>query len=323
MGLDYGNKAPEISVIVPVYKSAEILEAFHARLCLALAGLGQSYEVIYIDDASPGDEWSVLDRIAETNKFVRCIQLSKNVGQALATLCGFQLAQGSVVVTLDDDLQHPPEEIPTLLGGLADDVDVVFGVPNIRQHSKLRNFASAVVHRLNKLLLGVRKDVTLSSFRAVRRHVVDGLNELSPVRPVVSNLLIELTERVSNVEYPHHPRHRGKSSYSLKKLIAMSADVIVGPSTLALRVLGVFGSLGLLVSLLGTAFSLFRYFSGGIGVPGWLSTILLLLFLAALNALFAALFGLFLVRILEGVRKQRPFLIRQSAGSVGQRAAKL
>jgi len=303
--------ACEISAVVPVYGSNASLSELCNRLVIVLTSLGKDYEIIFVDDCSPGQEWETLEQLASSNECIRIVQLAKNSGQPVATLCGLSMARGAVVVTLDDDLQHPPEEIPKLLASLTEDLDVVMGVPEQRRHHWLRGFSSSFLQGLNRQLLGIPKGLRFSSFRAMRAHTVEAITVMKPIRPVIGNLIFKVTDRIGNVRFEHFERGYGESRYSSKRLVGMAVDAIVGPSTLALRILALVGFVGTFLPASIGVFLLARFLLVGSVVPGWLSTMLLLLFLAGLYSILFSFFGLFLVRILDGLRDPVGYSVRK------------
>ena len=261
--------APSLSVVIPVYRSAAILPELLRRLEPVLAAVAPRFEILLVDDASPDESWSTIEKLAAQHRAVRGLSLGRNYGQHAAVLAGVLEARGDVVVTLDDDLQHPPEEIPKLLAKLAEGFDVVYDAPREEQHGFLRDVAS----RVTKLALqtamgaGVARDV--SAFRAFRTRLREAFRDYRSPHVSIDVLLTWGTARFAAVPVRHDPRRAGTSSYTFGKLVSHALNMATGFSVVPLR----------LASLVGFAFTLFgtgvlayvlgRYFLEGTSVPGF------------------------------------------------------
>lgn len=309
---------PKYSVVIPVYNSARMLPELHRRLTGALQGLNQPYEIIFVDDCGRDNAWQVLRSIAADDPRVMAIQLMRNSGQSNATLCGLAYARGSTIITMDDDLQHPPEEIPALLAALRKDVDVVMGVPKEKKHHWFRRLGSAVMHELNCYLLGKDRHLRFTSFRVMRRPVVDGLLTLRTLSPALGPMINSVTHRILNITVAHAPRQQGRSGYTLRRLLSQIMGNLVGYSMLPLRLLGVIGALGIGFSLVFAVVLVIRYMTGGITVPGWTTTALLLVLISGFNFFAFAILGEYVLRILQRVNATPQYLVRTRASSSAQ-----
>ncbi|MEK8085705.1 glycosyltransferase family 2 protein [Aquabacterium sp. A3] len=299
-----------LSVVVPVYGSARILPLLHERLSTVLKSMNCPYEIIFVDDCGPGETWSVLKDLSARDPAVVAVQLMKNVGQSSATLCGLAHARGSTLITMDDDLQHLPETLPGLVQALNDDTDVVMGVPERPRHSWFRRLGSDAIHHLNALMLGRDSDLRFSSLRVMRREVAQALLGMSTLNPALGMLIDTVTHRIVNVQVAHADRHEGRSGYTLRKLLSMTMSNLVGQSMLPLRFLALIGGLGIVLSVVFTIVLLLRYFLGGIGVPGWTSTVLLILFLSGFNFFAFAVLGEYVLRILQQSNHTPQYTVR-------------
>jgi dolichol-phosphate mannosyltransferase/undecaprenyl-phosphate 4-deoxy-4-formamido-L-arabinose transferase len=306
------ESAPVYSVVIPVYRSATTLRELHARLGAVLASLARPFEIVYVEDSGPDDSWEALRALAGEDPRVTAIQLMRNSGQANATLCGLAHARGQFVLTLDDDLQHPPEEIPRLIAALAPDVDVVMGAPREKRHHWARRFGSAFIHRLNCYLLGKDPSLQFTSFRLMRRPVVDGLIALRTLSPALGPMLTAVTRRIINATVEHHPRKAGRSGYTLSRLLAQTLNNIIGYSMLPLRLLAILGLVGILASAVLALVLAVRYLTGGITVPGWTTLALLLVVLSGFNFFAFSIIGEYLLRILQQVNRTPQYLVRET-----------
>ena len=304
-------KKPVIySVVIPVYGSACILPELHNRLTVAMHVLGKTYEIIFVDDCGLDDSWRVLQDLAKKDTTMIAIQLMRNSGQANATLCGLAHASGELIFTMDDDLQHPPEEISRLLEAMNEDVDVVLGVPIEKKHHWFRRLGSRLVHNLNSYLLGKDRHLRFSSFRLMRRQVVYALLELRTLSPAMGPLINSVTNRIINTEVLHAPREKGRSSYTLRSLLSVLTSNLLGFSMLPLRLLAVTGLIGIVLSLTILLVLISRYFTRGVSVPGWTSIALSLSVISGFNFFAFSILGEYLLQILKRVNSVPPYRVR-------------
>ena len=245
---------PTVSVVVPVYDSEGTIETLVERIDRVLTSAGARYEIVLVDDGSRDRSWEVIDRLARARTTVRGVRLMRNYGQHNALLAGIRAAELDVVVTLDDDLQNPPEEIPKLLTKLAEGYDVVYGAHSLHQGGLGRHLASALTRWILKSAMAEDIARHVSAFRALRTQVRDGFSGYRSAFVSIDVLLSWSTTRFGAVTVQHDPRLIGTSKYTLAKLVVHAMDMLTGFSTLPLQ----------FASLLGFAFTLF-----GIGVLAW------------------------------------------------------
>lgn len=308
---------PGVSVVVPVYNSRDSLPELCRRLEPVLSRLAARYEAILVNDGSRDDSWEVVQALAARHEWVRGLDLMRNYGQHNALLCGLREARHDVIVTLDDDLQHPPEEIPLLVAKLGDGFDVVYGTPHALPHSVGRNLAS----RLTKLALSGTMGATtagqVSAFRALRRSVCAAFEGYRNTFVSIDVLLTWGTQRFAAVSVRHDPRALGASQYTVGKLVRHALNMVTGYSTLPLQFASVIGfgftifGISVLVYVVG------RFLVQGGGVPGFP-------FLASIIAIFsgAQLFALgiigeYLARIHTRTLDRPSYVVRQVSASTG------
>jgi glycosyltransferase involved in cell wall biosynthesis len=224
-----------VSVVIPVYNSAASLPMLLDRLSPALAALGSSYEVILVNDGSRDASWATIVELAERYPFLRGINLMRNFGQHNALLAGIRAARYAVVVTMDDDLQHPPEEIHQLLDPLAEGYDVVYGVPGRLPHSPWRNLTSWLLKRMMSAAVGAKEARKFSAFRAFKTELRDAFAGYRGPTVFLDVLLGWGTSRFGAVKVRHDRRTVGKSNYTLRKLLRMAVMLLTGFSTGPLR----------------------------------------------------------------------------------------
>jgi glycosyltransferase involved in cell wall biosynthesis len=234
---------PGVSVIVPVYRGFATLEELHARISHVLDHEDTAFEVVFVDDASPDDSWQLICKLSSAFCNVRGIRLFRNSGQHAALLAGLRSARHSIAVTLDDDLQNPPEEIPRLLAALTDHVDVVYGVPVDAQQNAMRRIAGRLARSSVRVVTGGSGVREFTSFRAFKTDLRDAFD--GPIGPSV-NLDVLLswgTDRFDSIEVAHDARRSGSSNYGVASLTRFAVDVFTGFSTLPLRIATMLGLL--------------------------------------------------------------------------------
>jgi glycosyltransferase involved in cell wall biosynthesis len=267
-----------VSVVVPVFKSTDTLVELVARVYAALPD--RRFEIILVDDGSPPETWETIGRIAAGAPMVRGIRLSRNAGQHSALLAGVRAARYPNIVTIDDDLQNPPEEIPCLLAALDEGADVVYGVPRNVAQRHWRRSSSLVSRTLMSSALGAENAARMSSFRAFRTRLRDGFDgELGP-SVALDALLSWSTSTFASVEVDHHSRKEGKSNYNFRKLLRFAMDTATGYSTVPLQVATALGMLTALFGIGVLVWVIGRLIISGTSVPGFP-------FLASIIAVFA------------------------------------
>ncbi len=304
---------PSISAVVPIHNEEGNIPELHRRLDAALRTLGRTYEIVYIDDGSSDTSLKLLLdlRAAQPDPIV-VLELYRNYGQFRALVGGFERVRGEIVVTLDADLQNPPEEIPKLVRLLEEGgYDVVNGWRRNRQDSAFRRVASRAANRIAAALTGVRMRDYGCMLRAYRRDVIRQIvacHEQSPYIPTLANAL---ARRATEIEVAHAPRHSGRSNYSLWKLIHLQYDMVTSFSVLPLRWLSVLGAAIAFLSLLaGAGMVVASLYGVGAGL-GLVPALVIVLFLL-LGVIFLTLgfVGEYVGRIYNEVRQRPRFVVR-------------
>jgi undecaprenyl-phosphate 4-deoxy-4-formamido-L-arabinose transferase len=281
------SRAAAVSVVVPVYNSAPILPELVRRLEPVLAAEAPEFEVILVDDASRDASWPVIRELAATRPWLRGVSLKRNYGQHNALLAGLHRARHPLVVTLDDDLQHPPEEIPKLLARLREGFDVVYGTPEREQHGLWRDLASRVTKLALSGAMGAETARMVSAFRAFHRHLCEAFADYRSPFVSIDVLLTWASQSFTAVPVRHDPRPSGVSNYTFRKLVVHALNMLTGFSILPLQLASLIGFGFTLFGTLVLAWVLGRYLIQGASVPGFP-------FLASVIAIFsgAQLFAL-------------------------------
>lgn len=286
-----------LSVVIPVYNAELSLEDLHRELNTRLGELGGRFEIIFVDDGSRDRSWEIIQSLCAVDARVRGIRLSRNFGQHNALLCGIRAADCEVIVTMDDDLQNPPEEIPKLLEKLEEGYDVVYGANERGQHGTWRNAASWVTKLALKNAMGVRGAGSVSAFRAFRTGLRDHFADYQSPSVAVDVLLSWATTRFASVPVRFDRREKGISGYTFWKLVNHAINMMTGYSTLPLKIASLTGFLLTLFGVGVLAYVVGRYIIEGGSVPGFP-------FLASVIAIFSGaqlfamgIFGEYLTRI--------------------------
>lgn len=299
-----------ISCVVPVYRSTQSLVELHARLTATFGSAPGAFEVIFVDDCGGDASWPLIEKLAAQDDRVRGIQMSRNYGQHNALLCGIRAARGDVIVTLDDDLQHPPEEIPKLLAKLEQGHDVVYGPPEREQHGLLRDVASQITKLALQSAIGAETARHASALRAFRTRLRDAFSEYRSPAVNIDVLLTWATTNFSAVRVRHEARKFGQSGYTPRRLVRHALDMMTGFSIRPLQ----------FASLMGFAFALFGFFILAYVVSRWLvagSAVPGFAFLASIIAIFSGaqlialgIIGEYLARMHFRSMERPPYLIR-------------
>lgn len=276
-----------LSVVVPVYNSANVLPQLVARLRPVLRGLNRPHELILVNDGSADGSWAIIQRLAEEEPWIGGLRMMRNYGQHNALLAGIRAARYSTIVTMDDDLQHPPEELPALLAGFGPGIDVLYGTPREEQHGLLRNLSSVVTKLALQSAMGAETARLVSAWRVFHTCLREGFADYHSPFVNIDVLLTWSSNRFKAVPVRHDPRRDGASNYTTVKLIRHTLNMMTGFSVMPLQ----------LASIIGFAFTLF-----GIGVLGYVlsrylisgSTVAGFPFIASIIAIFsgAQLFAL-------------------------------
>lgn len=251
-----------ISVVVPVYRSQETLAALVAELAVVLPGLARNFELILVNDGSPDESWRVIGELSREYPWLRGIRMLRNFGQHNAILCGIRAARYAVIVTMDDDLQHPPAEIPKLLAKLHTGYDVVYGTPANLPHSWWRNLTSRFTKQAFALATGNHTIKSINAFRAFRTQLRAAFADFRGPQLQIDVLLTWGTNRFATTAVRQAPRAVGRSNYNFYKLVNHTLLLLTGFSTAPLRLASFTGMAFTLLGLLVLAYAVIRYFVG-------------------------------------------------------------
>ncbi len=301
----------EYSVVVPVYNSEASLGELCQRISKVFNEIEESYELILVDDSSVDNSWQIMKVLKNNYKNLKIIQLMRNFGQHNAIICGLHYVSGKYVITMDDDLQNPPEEIEKLIEKIKEGYDAVIGAQEKKQDKIYKNIGSYFIRYLNRKIFNKPKSLKLSSFRIMTRAVADEIRVLKTTYPYISGMLLSLTKNIANVVVLHDKRKYGSSTYNLGRLIKLSFNLIINYSSLPLKFLTLVGIIISSVSFCIGLFFILKKLIIGIPVPGWTSVIFLLSFFNGLLLIILSIIGEYLARIINEVSNYQQFVIRE------------
>lgn len=303
------------SVVVPVYNSERSLNELYERVRETFEHeVKEEFELVLVDDSSGDNSFLVMEDLRKADSRVKIIQLSRNYGQHSALLCGMNYSKGDFIITMDDDLQHPPEEIPKLIKEIneREDLDVVIGAYASKKHGIIRNSGTYMSNLVTAHVFGNDPNLKLTSFRIMRRFVAENLLQMKVSYPRIGHLLLLVSNRIGNVTVEHDKRQYGKSGYSFKRLVKDFFHNISNNTALPLIFLRNIGLFAFVLSGILGLYYMIRYFVVGISIEGWTTIILVLLFFSGLTLLGLGIVGEYLYRVLEETKKLPNYMIRKS-----------
>ena len=314
VGMMAGKK---ISVVVPTYKSAAFIDELVEGILEVFAARQQDCEIILVDDCSPDSTtWPALTRLyGKYPAQLKITRLLKNAGQHNAILCGLEFASGDAIVTMDDDLQHPPEEIPKLLEKLDEGYDLIIGAYDEKRHSGYRNRGGSLVDAIIRYIYRLPPTMKLTSFRAITRSVVEVARKSRNPYPYVTCILLDQASRVANVNVRHAERDQGASSYSLMRSVILATNLLFSYSSIPLYLTAGFCLLASLFALAMMCWVLITVFAHGAGVPGWASAVTILTLFSTFTLASMFVLGIYVARIHHQLSGRRvPFTVDQRHG---------
>jgi len=301
---------PEVSVIIPVYNEEAGLPALFERLYPALDALATGYEVVFINDGSRDRSAAVLrEQWQQRPDVTRVILLAANAGQHMAIMAGFEHCRGQIVVTLDADLQNPPEEIAKLVAKMREGNDYVGSIRQNRQDSAFRRWASKAMNGLRERITRIKMTDQGCMLRAYSRSVVAAINSCAEVNTFIPALAYSFAQRPTEIEVAHEERHAGESKYSLYALVRLNFDLMTGFSVVPLQW---FSMTGIAISLLSALFVIFlviRRLVVGPEAEGLFTLFGIAFFLIGLTLFGVGMLGEYVGRIYQQVRHRPRYIV--------------
>ena len=309
---------PEVSIVVPVYRSERILPELVRQISAAMdiENLHGKWELILVNDASPDNSWSEIKKIASSNTFVKGISLTRNFGQHNATMAGLNMAAGNVVVIMDDDLQHPPKTIGALINAITSGFDVCYTQYIGRKHSALKHLGSWFNDRVATFLLKKPKGLYLSSYKALHESVVREITRYDGPYVYIDGLILDATRNITVVPIEHQARHEGQGNYSLRKLISLWLRMATSFSIVPLRIASFFGLALSAISGIVMVAVILQKLRHPETPAGWTSIATIMLFMGGVQLLCLGIIGEYLGRAYLRLNRKPQFVIRESVRRV-------
>jgi polyisoprenyl-phosphate glycosyltransferase len=301
-----------VSILIPVYKNDGGLDELVNRIGASMANsaYASSFELILVDDCSPDNSWTVIQRLAKEHSFVQGATLSRNFGQHNAIMAGLNLVSGQYVVLMDDDLQHPPEAIPNMVQELVAGADVCYTRYANRQHASWKIAGSRFNDLMASWLLAKPKGLYLSSFKALKRGMVEQIRNHEGPFAYLDGLILDITRRIATIEIQHGTRAYGEGNYSFKKSISLWLRMVTGTSIVPLRLVSLIGALIALLGFLGAVFIIVSNYLYPNESKGWASIIVTILLVSGFQTLFIGVLGEYLGRIHLRLNNKPQYLFR-------------
>lgn len=304
----------DTSIVIPVYNSRDCLNDLAARLTDVLTGMARAFEIILINDYSNDDSWEVIKQLCMKIQEVKGVNLRKNFGQDNAIMAGLHHASGNIIVIMDDDLQHSPSDIPSLVDSVESGYDICYGRYDDKKQTWVKNLGSWFNDKVANWILNKPKDCYLSPFKAIRSEIIREVMKYDGPYPYIDGLLFRVTRNVTQVDIEHYKRHAGRGNYNLWKSISVWLKLTTSFSVLPLRI-STF--LGFLSSGLGFILALFfigLHLSGIKSPTGWPSLIVTIIFIGGIQLIGIGIIGEYIGRTFIHHNKDPQFVISEIVG---------
>lgn len=301
----------KISVVIPVYNSEAVIDELHKRLTGALEKLAMPYEIILVNDCSPDNTWKKMEAISRSDRQVKSILLRKNAGYDNAIMAGLRFAGGDFIIIMDDDLQHAPEDIGTLVNEIRPGYDVVYALFVTKKQSITKNIGSWMNGKLAQHIINKPAEIYLSPFKIIRREVLEQVVRYDGPFPYIDGLLFQVTSSIHQIVVPHHERAVGEGSHDIRRSLRIIFNFCTTFSILPLRLLFLSGLLIFSLSCgisLGLVIWKLIY---GFDVEGWASIMLVVITLGGFQLMALGLIGEYLGRAYMNLNKQPQYVIKQ------------
>ena len=302
----------QVSIVIPVYSSEDCLDELASKLTYVLKDLGKSHEIILVNDGSPDNSWEKITKLSKNYGKLKGINLRKNFGQDSAIMAGLNYSSGELIVIMDDDLQHDPADIPSLLSGLENGHDVCYAYFNSKRQSWFKNLGSWFNDKVANVILKKPKEIYLSPYKAIKREIVDEIVKYDGPYPYVDGLLFRITRNITQVTVEHHERYAGKGNYNLIRSIRVWLKLATNFSLTPLRIATFLGFISSGIGLILSLYYIIQHFIGVEEPTGWPSLIVSVLFLGGIQLMAVGIIGEYVGRLFLYQSKQPQFVINDT-----------
>ena len=301
-----------VSFVIPCYRSEHTVTGVVEELRRTMDALpGYEYEIVLVNDCSPDGTFGVIRELAENDAHITAVDLAKNFGQHAALMAGFHHCAGEIVVCLDDDGQTPADEAGKLIAKIEEGYDVVYAAYDHKQHAAWRNLGTKLNNRMTEIMLGKPKELTITSYFAMRRFIVDEMLVYRNCYPYVEGLILRATRRIGTVPVTHRAREQGESGYTLVKLIGLWMNGFTSFSVKPLRIASYCGALAAVAGFIYFIVILVKHFVDSSLPEGWASTMAMMLLLGGIVLLVLGMIGEYIGRIYMCINASPQYVERQ------------
>jgi len=305
------NDSLQVSVVIPVFNEELVLHELYPRLKKEAESWGKSYELLFVDDGSTDNSFELMCKWKKKDSKIRIVKFTRNFGQQAAVLAGFRKSRGDIVVQIDSDLQNPPEEIKRLLSAFTDEIDLVVTIPRKRRDSFLRVLGSKVLYSLAQALFGNRFKLNLSSFRAMRKSVIEKIDQCQDRSRYMAVLMSWIAVPTVELEVEHHLRTTGQTKYGFLPLLRLSWDLITGYSNFPLRLVTHLGLLGASMGFAIMIFLLYQRLVSGILIEGFVVLSAVFSFFAGVQLMSIGFLGEYLGRVHMQIQNRPDYILHK------------
>lgn len=301
-----------ISILIPVYNSEGVVNNTVTTILDVVEKHNYNTQLILVNDGSSDNSWEVIKALAKSNKNIVSINLLKNYGQHTAQFCGLSHVEGDYIITMDDDLQNPPDQIPVLVNKIKDGKhDLVVAKFITKKHAWYRRIGTTLVNHFIYRIFDKPKDLQMTNFRIFSKIVAKRILNYNTNHPYIPGLLLMHSYSPTNVLTEHHKRTVGKSNYSFSKILKLLSRLLINYSSYPLKVLTYLGIIIATFSFIVGFYIFFKAIYGGYDIPGWASIMVLMSFLNGITILISGVIGIYISRTLTQVSKPNPYIIEE------------
>ncbi|MEA1927658.1 MAG: glycosyltransferase family 2 protein [Candidatus Auribacterota bacterium] len=298
------------SVVVPVFNAGETLLILVQRIKAVFHSLGQSFDLIFVDDKSSDNSWQILQQLKEEDsEIIKIIKLGRNFGQHNAIMCGFHFCRGEYVITLDDDLQNPPEEIPKLIEKMKDGYDVVYGIYGKKAHSPIKNFGSRLIGWYYRRVFKMNNRI--SAFRLISNEIVGRIINYDKSFTYIDGLISWNTSSIGEATVEHSARTHGRSGYNISKILKLSFNMLTNFSAFPIRIVSF---LGVIFSTYGFGLGIYFFiktFVTNIPVTGYASLMVAITIFSGVQLLTIGVIGEYIARVHMNINRKPQYVIKE------------
>ena len=301
-----------VSFVIPCYRSEHTITSVVDEVRRTMPTLpGYDYEIVLVNDCSPDGTFRVIRELAENDARITAVDLAKNFGQHAALMAGFHHCAGDIVVCLDDDGQTPADEVGKLLSKLEEGYDVVYASYDHKQHASWRNWGTKLNNKMTEIMLGKPKELSIPSYLAARRFIIDEMLSYTHCYPYVDGLILRTTRSICNVPVTHRAREDGESGYTLVKLIGLWMNGFTSFSVKPLRIASYCGAAAAVAGFIYFIIILIKHFVDSSIPEGWASTMAMMMLLGGVVLLVLGMIGEYIGRIYMCINASPQFVERQ------------